>query len=154
MTRVYRILRRAYARNPLDGEGAFRYGGRWSSPGTWLAYTSEHLSLAMVEYFMHLDPVDPPADLGVVTAEIPDSVSRNTIQSRQLPANWRQTPAPPSLAAFGDAFARELRAAVLVAPSAVSPEEHNLLVNPLHPEFNRIRVLKPKPFRYDPRFFR
>ncbi|HSW48946.1 MAG TPA: RES family NAD+ phosphorylase [Bryobacteraceae bacterium] len=154
MTKVYRILRRAYAKNPLDGEGAFRYGGRWSSPGTRLAYTSEHLSLAMVEYFMHLDPDDPPKDLVVVTAEIPDGVSRIEFAARQLPANWRQTPAPPSLAGFGDAFARELRAAVLVAPSAVSPAEHNLLVNPLHPEFTRIRVLKPEPFRYDTRFFR
>ncbi|MGH9545186.1 MAG: RES domain-containing protein, partial [Terriglobales bacterium] len=28
------MLRQAYARAPFDGEGAYRYGGRWSSPGT------------------------------------------------------------------------------------------------------------------------
>ena len=60
---VYRVLRRAYARIPFDGEGAYRYGGRWSSPGVRLSYTSEHQSLAMLEYFVHLDKDDPPTDL-------------------------------------------------------------------------------------------
>lgn len=35
-------LRRPYASNPLNGEGAYRFGGPWSSPGTRLAYTSEY----------------------------------------------------------------------------------------------------------------
>ena len=44
---VYRVLRRAYARIPFDGEGAHRYGGPWSSPGVRLSYASEHQSLAI-----------------------------------------------------------------------------------------------------------
>ena len=60
MRKVYRVLRKLYARTPLDGEGAYLYGGRWSSAGTRLAYTSEHQSLAMLEYFVHLDPDDAP----------------------------------------------------------------------------------------------
>ena len=62
------MLRKAYARTPLDGEGAYRYGGRWSSVGTRLAYTSEHQSLAMLEYFVHLEAADAPRDLILVTA--------------------------------------------------------------------------------------
>ena len=62
MTRLYRILRKAYGHAPFDGEGAYRYGGRWSSSGTRLSYTSEHQSLAMLEYFVHLDPGEPPED--------------------------------------------------------------------------------------------
>jgi len=58
LTRVYRIVRKLYAKKPVDGEGAFRFGGRWSSPGTRLAYTSQHLSLAMIEYYIHVDPGD------------------------------------------------------------------------------------------------
>ena len=80
MTQVYRVLRAAYARNPLDGEGACRYGGRWSSTGTRLGYASERESLAMLEYFVHLDANDPPADLVVVSAEVPDDVSRRSIR--------------------------------------------------------------------------
>ena len=62
MTRVYRILRRPYSKKPLDGEGAYRFGARCSSAGVRLAYTSEHLSLAIIEYFVHIDADDSPKD--------------------------------------------------------------------------------------------
>lgn len=81
MTCVFRVLRAAYARAPFDGEGAYRYGGRWSSPGTRLVYTSEHQSLAMLEYFVHLDPEDAPDDLVLATADVPDKLSRERIQA-------------------------------------------------------------------------
>lgn len=154
MTRVYRILRKPYSRTPLDGEGAYRFGGRWSSPGVRLAYAAEHQSLAMIEYFVHIGADDPPKDLVLVTATIPDSVSRHAISLGELPANWRTSPPPPQLAAIGDTFANDRRTAVLVVPSALAPEESNWLINPHHREFSRIRVVKAEPFRYDARFFR
>jgi RES domain-containing protein len=151
LTRVYRILRRPYSERPLNGEGAYRFGGRWSSPGTRLAYTSEHLSLAMLEYLVHLDPEDPPRDLVVAAADIPSSVSRIAISLKKLPSHWRQTPAPPELAAFGDELVRSSRAAILIVPSAVSPIESNWLIHPGHADFSKIRVHPPQPFRYDSR---
>ena len=154
MTRVYRILRRPYSKRPLDGEGAYRFGGRWSSAGTRLAYTSEHLSLAIIEYFVHIDADDPPNDLVVVTAEVPDGVSRAALSPKQLPSNWRGTPAPPELAAIGDGFVRDRRRAVLIVPSALAPAESNWLINPQHTDFPKIRVHPAKGFRYDPRFFK
>jgi RES domain-containing protein len=153
LTRVYRILRKPFAKKPLDGEGAYHFGGRWSSAGTRLAYTAEHLSLAMIEYFMHIDPDDPPTDLVAVTAEVPDSVSRTRISVKQLPANWRQSPPPPNLAAYGDGFVHDRSAAILIVPSVLAPVESNWLVNPQHPESSRIRVRSVEPFDYDPRFF-
>ena len=153
MTWVYRILRKPYSKNPLEGEGTYRFGGRWSSVGTRLAYTAEHLSLAMIEYFIHTDSNDPPKDLVLASAEIPDSVSRVSVPGRQLPATWRQTPAPPDLARIGDRFAHNLAAAILIVPSALAPAESNWLINPQHPDFSRIRVPKLEQFYYDPRFF-
>ena len=153
MIRVYRILRKRFSKNPLDGEGAFRFGGRWSSIGTRLAYTSEHLSLAMIEYFIHLDRDDPPQDLIVATIEVPDSISRASISPKELPPNWRESPAPPELAAIGDRFVQEHRTVILVVPSALVPVESNWLLNPGHPEFSRIRLGSVEAFEYDPRFF-
>ena len=147
MRRVYRIPRKPFVRKPLDGEGAFRFGGRWSSPGTRLAYTSEHLSLAMLEYFVHIDPDDPPKDLVLITAEIPDDVSRIVLPLRRLPANWRQTPAPSELRAIGDRFAREQRATILIVPSALAPTESDWLINPRHRESAPVRVLPAGRFR-------
>jgi len=153
LTRVYRILRAPYARKPLDGEGAYRFGGRWSSPGTRLAYTSGHLSLAMIEYFVHVDADDPPKDLVVVAADVPDQVSRLSLPTGKLPKNWRQSPAPAGLAAIGDGFVADQQAAILLVPSVLAPAESNWLINPRHPEFRLVRVQAPKPFQYDVRFF-
>jgi RES domain-containing protein len=153
LTRVYRILRKRYAKTPFDGEGAYRYGGRWSSSGIRLVYASEHLSLAMIEYFVHLDRDDPPPDLVVAAADVPDNVSRVTVSPGSLQASWRQTPAPSELAAIGDRFARRRRDAILIVPSALAPDEANWLLNPDHLDFTRIRVHPPEPFTYDTRFF-
>ncbi len=153
MIRVYRILRKRYAKAPLDGEGAYRFGGRWSSPGTRLAYTAEHLSLAMLEYLVHIDPSDPPKDLVVVAADVPDAVSRVVVSARRLPGNWRRVPAPPNLTAIGDSFVAERESAILVVPSALVPSEANWLINPQHPEFKEIRAHPAEEFDYDARFF-
>ena len=130
------------------------FGGRWSSPVTRISYAAEHLSLAMVEYFVHIDAEDPPRDLLIVTADIPDTVSRTIVTPKHLPRGWRQVPAPPTLTAIGDSFAAERRIAILVVPSALAPSESNWLINPLHPQFADIEVHDPKPFQYDARFFR
>lgn len=152
MTRVYRVLRKAFARSPLDGEGAYRYGGRWSSPGTRLTYTSEHQSLAMLEYFVHLDADDAPLDLVLVTAEIPDDLPRQRVAADELPSHWRRSPAPAELARIGDEFVQR-EGCILIVPSAVAPHESNWLLNPRHASFRRIVVSGIEPLNYDPRMF-
>jgi RES domain-containing protein len=150
---IYRVLRKAYARSPLDGEGAFLYGGRWSSPGTRLAYTSEHQSLAMLEYFVHLDADDAPPDLVLVTAGVPDDLPTKRIGVDDLPSLWRRSPAPAELARIGDEFAAEAKHCVLVVPSALAPHENNWLLNPQHRDFRRVIVQGVEPLSYDPRMF-
>ena len=147
------MLREAYARAPFDGEGAYRYGGRWSSPGTRLAYASEHQSLAMLEYFVHLDTEDPPDDLVLGTAEVPESRPRERVEASALPANWRDAPAPPSLAQIGDEFAKKAKNCVLLVPSALAVRENNWLINPQHSEFKQIIINRAEPLSYDPRMF-
>jgi RES domain-containing protein len=153
MTRFYRVLRKAYARAPFDGEGAFRYGGRWSSVGTRLSYASEHQSLALLEYFIHLDKDDPPDDLVLAVAEVPDDLTPERVETEDLPLNWRETPAPPALAGWGDRFARKGERCLLFVPSIFAPREHNCLINPAHPGFKKIVIRDPEPVTYDPRMF-
>jgi RES domain-containing protein len=147
------VLRRKYARTPFDGEGAYRYGGRWSSLGVRLSYTSEHQSLAMLEYFVHLDKDDPPTDLVLAIAEVPDELSRERVAVGDLPANWRNTAAPPQLAHFGDEFAERGENCLLLAPSVLAPAENNCLINPAHPDYKRIDIRELEPLSYDPRMF-
>ncbi|MGA9979851.1 MAG: RES family NAD+ phosphorylase [Candidatus Sulfotelmatobacter sp.] len=151
--RVFRVLRAAFARTPFDGEGAYLYGGRWSSPGTRVAYASEHQSLAMLEYFVHLDPEDAPEDLVLATADIPIDVSRKRLNAADLPANWREIPAPPALVQFGDDFVKTAETCLLQVPSALAVHENNWLINPQHPDFREIVLHPAEPLRYDPRMF-
>ncbi|MGD1078769.1 MAG: RES domain-containing protein [Candidatus Sulfotelmatobacter sp.] len=153
MSRIYRILRRAYARAPFDGEGAYRYGGRWSSPGTRLSCTSKHQSLAMLEYFVHLDKEDPPVDLVLAVAEVPDDLAREHVDLRDIPANWREAAAPPELARLGDEFAQRGEHCVLIVPSVLAPTENNWLINPDHPDYKKIDIHEVAPLNYDPRMF-
>ena len=148
------MLRKPYARTPFDGEGDYLYGGRWSSPGTRLSYASEHQSLAMLEYFVHVDKDDPPTDLVLAIAEIPDELTRKKLNVADLPANWREPAAPVQLARIGDEFARRGENCLLLLPSVLVPGENNCLLNPAHPDYARIVLRDPEPLSYDPRMFR
>lgn len=103
----------------------------------------------MLEYFVHLTPDDPPSDLVLVTAEVPDDIPRREIRAEELPPRWRETPAPPELATFGDEFVERAELAALLVPSALSPHERNWLLNPAHPDFKSIAVHPVEPLHYD-----
>ena len=153
MSRVFRVLRKKYARSPFDGEGAYRYGGRWSSPGTRVSYASEHQSLALLEYFVHLDKDDAPADLVLAVAEIPDDLPRRRVDTSRLPANWRDPVAPSELARIGDEFVKRSECCLLLVPSILAPAERNCLINPDHPDYKRIVVEDLEAVSYDQRMF-
>jgi RES domain-containing protein len=154
LTTVYRLLRKPFAAAPFDGEGSYRYGGRWSAPGTRIAYTAEHLSLAMIEYLVHLDPNHPPKDLMLARARVPDDLLKLQLRADALPSGWQDYPAPESLSLIGDRFVRSGKAAVLILPSALAPTENNWLLNPQHPHFQKIELERTEPFRYHPRLLK
>ena len=55
--------------------------------------------------------------------------------------------------AFGDAWIRELRAAVLVVPSVVARREGKVLINPQHPDFTGIVAGMPEAVVWDAQLF-
>jgi RES domain-containing protein len=150
---VYRVLRKPFARSPFDGEGAYLYGGRWSSKGVRIAYTSEHQSLAMLEYFVHLDSDNAPPDLVLVVAEIPGDVRKRVVTPKNLPSNWRHSPSPAELSNIGDEFIQKAEHCILIVPSALAPSENNWLLNPQHADFRKILPRKIESLKYDPRMF-
>jgi RES domain-containing protein len=119
-----------------------------------MVYTAEHLSLAMVEYLAHLDPDRPPTDLVLAKAEVPDDVSRVLLTADDLPPDWRRYPGPQILADLGSDFVKQEKAAIMIVPSALATVENNWLLNPVHPDFRRIRILDTESFQYDPRLLR
>jgi RES domain-containing protein len=150
--RFWRICRR-YSSEAASGEGARLFGGRWNSRGVRVVYASTSLALAAVETFVNLEPNLRPADLVSIEGEIPDALGIGRLDSGILPANWYQT-RDESLRRFGDDWIREEKQSALLVPSAAILGEWNVLLNPAHPEFGRIRFLAPRPFPFDARMFR
>jgi len=116
-----------------------------------MVYTAENLSLAILEYLVHLDPEHPPTDLVLAQAEVPDDLPRIHQDESSLPKDWRRSPAPEELAEIGRKFVTEAKAAILIIPSALAPADHNWLINLDHPDFRKIRLMEPIPFAWDPR---
>jgi RES domain-containing protein len=57
----------------------------------------------------------------------------------------------PTTQRLGDAWIAAGRSAVLAVPSAVVPTELTYLINPLHPDAARIKVVGRRAFAFDPR---
>lgn len=143
--RVWRVCKRRYA--AFDGEGARLAGGRWNYPGTSMVYTSATLSLAVLEFLVHVVPGDIPGDLVAVGADIPDSVPKPEFVFELVPArDRRRYPALLGLCEWGTRWASTLHSAVVGVPSAVVPAERNYLLNPAHPAFREIQISAPEPF--------
>lgn len=100
---------------------------------------------------MHLAKEDIGTLFVAIAADIPDDLQIDAIAQSQLPDNWHDTPAPGALSAIGQEWLKAGRTAVLSVPSAVIPSERNHLLNPEHPNFERIKIARPEAFSFDPR---
>lgn len=138
----------------MDEEGARLYGGRWSSEGVAVVYTSPALSLCALELLVHIDPEDIPGDLVAIRLECEDPPPEERIPAEDLPPDWNRLPDHPACRALGDAWVERGESALLRVPSAVIPEEENVLLNPRHPDAARFRVASTRPFTFDARLVR
>jgi RES domain-containing protein len=151
--RVWRISKAKHARSAFSGEGARLFDARWNFAGTPMVYASSSLALAAIEFFVHLDPNEAPPNLVAVTAEVPDDLSVERVEIEQLPRDWRRTD-HKDLEQLGTDWARSQRSVALFVPSAAVEGEWNILLNPGHPDFRKVRIGEPRPFHYDERMFR
>jgi RES domain-containing protein len=150
---VYRIEREKHLRTVLEGVGASLSDGcRWNSLNTRMVYTSESRALATLEVVMHLDLTeDMPTDRYYVEIEIEDDLPILELRLSDLPESWDVKP-PGSITQYiGDDFVAQAGAAILKVPSSIVPQEANYLINPLHQDKSRIRVLRSYPMRFDGR---
>lgn len=151
--RLWRLCRKLHAASAFSGEGARLYGGRWNSAGVGIVYTSPSLALAAVETFVNLEPNLIPDDLVAIEAEIPDDIQTERIDLNSLPRKWHEL-RDESLRSFGDRWILTAETLALHVPSAAIRGEWNVLLNPEHPDFRKVKVGKPRAFAFDLRMFR
>lgn len=146
---VWRIARAAH--RALDGEGARLFGGRWNSAGRPVVYTSRSLSLAALEYLVHVAPLLAPTDLVATEIEIPGDAGAVAEAERFPPGEWRSWPAPEWQAELGDEWLADGVFLWLAVPSAIVPEEYNVLIDPRHERMREVRIRSTRAFTFDER---
>ena len=120
-------------------------GGRWNRFGTPMIYGCNCSALNFLELLSIKGPVVATSSWLLVMLEIIGEVPSLSIDD--LPNNWNVKPYPYTTQEFGTQWAKEKLSPVLKIPSCripISryPEEHNLLINPLHGDFQNMVKLK------------
>ena len=85
---------------------------------------------------------------------IPDKISIQKVNVKDLPADWNTFPYASTTQSIGDRFFSENKFCVLQIPSAVTQGGYNLLINPRHREFKKIKIISVVEFPFDKRIFK
>ena len=131
----------------LNGAGGLVAPGRWHSKGRPVVYMAETSALAMLEVLVGYEVAQIPATFQLLAIDTPDDLAIT-----RWPAD--QDHHDPALTtAWGDAFLHTGDAAIARVPSVVAPYGWNCLLNPLHPDAARIRLLRAERYPWDTRLF-
>jgi RES domain-containing protein len=148
---LWRLVKATRADSAFDGEGAFRFGGRWNSRSHRIVCASSTLSLALLEILVHLDPAAHVPDLVALSIRVP----RTDIETFKTPTADKATTLTGELRqtrTWGDRWIKEANSPALRVPSSIVPMESNFLINPQHPKFNKYTISAPLPFPIDNRY--
>lgn len=141
---VFRIAGNKHLKDDLTGKGASLFPGRWNLKDVFCIYTSETRALALLE---HIANVSSEAYLNssfsLRTFYIPDDCVLK-ISLGDLPSNWRERPPPVSTREFGTRLIDSKESLAYSLPSVVIPQEFNILIDPLHPDIKKLRIVNYK----------
>jgi len=103
-------------------------------------YGSVHRSLCGLETLVHTPLKLIPQNLMLITIRLPESAKIRVIEESELPASWNSFPYDSFTQHMGDELLNTAEYLAIQLPSSVMHEEHNMMLNPNHRNFNQIRV--------------
>ena len=145
--KVYRLSTIAYAHD-LSGEGSAIYGGRWNPVGMKALYTSQSVSLCILEILARTQLHIHPPGYQLISIEFPET-STSIIKTADLKAGWKQHIEYTQW--IGEEFLRSNKSLVLQVPSAIVERENNFLLNPLHKNYGKVKIINTEPLDLDKR---
>ena len=117
-----------------------------------MVYTADYLATAALELLVNIiDYAVIFQQYDSIAADIPTRLI-TALDPQKLPVQWQDSPPAAGTQMIGDDWIRNQASAVLKAPSAVIPQHDSYLINPYHLDFPKIKIHKPHPFKFDPRF--
>ncbi|MEM1336858.1 MAG: RES family NAD+ phosphorylase [Bacteroidota bacterium] len=149
---VFRLAKAKY-KNDLSGIGAEKYGGRWNNKGTRMVYTAASRALTVLELAVHVAFNILPKNYHIVEIEIPENSILEFDVSLLKNKDWKSHPPIEFTQSEGDTFILENAFLGLKVPSAIVAGDFNYLLNPLHPDFDKVKITETAPFAFDERLF-
>jgi len=146
---VFRIIKAKYAATAYSGEGSRNNEGRWHHKGYAVVYASKSLALAALETLANFDGF-PPHEIKFcsVRADIPQAF---IMPLENMPDHWSVKPIPLATQDLGTLWLKNKESAALRVPSVLIHSEYNYLINPQHPDFDKIKIYPEEPFTFDER---
>ena len=131
----------------LSGIGGQVAPGRWHTKGRPIVYAAESSALAMLEVLAGLEPGVASPSFQLIQIDAPDDFAMVAFPDDADVGD------PSSTTAWGDDFIRAVGAPLARVPSAIAPYCWNYLLNPLHPDASRVRIVRAERRPWDVRLF-
>lgn len=146
---IYRLVKAAHTSSAFHGS---RGRGRWHRQGTPMVYAADQPATALLETLVHAERaslLEAPYVLFEITLEEREHLLR--LPSEDLPADWQAWPWPDATQEIGTFWFERQASVALEVPASVVPYHCNYLVNPRHPDFEKLTIEGPADFPIDPR---
>lgn len=149
---LFRIAQERFA-DDLTGNGSRLFGGRWNSEAIFAVYASSSRSLALLETLAHT----PAKMLGtknyeLITLRVPDIIQIEEISFANLPIGWDAPDTRLYTQKLGDKFFQANTRLMLAVPSVLMHEEVNYVLNPLHADMKKVKIVNKRRIYFDKRF--
>ncbi len=153
MLSAWRLVNEDWIDTVFSGDGSRRYGGRWNSKGYRAIYLADSLALAALEIMVHAVTYTDLQYYLFVEVQFTSNLIE-TVPAENLPDNWREDPPPLTTRQLGDRWIEARTSPALKIPNAIIPVGFNYMLNPKHPDFDKIKFGRPQPFVFDDRLIK
>jgi RES domain-containing protein len=133
-----------------QGLGSTFFDGRWHHKiGRQVIFAGSSRALCQLEKRVHTSGIAVKGQI-LMRLDLPEDAVLHDVVDLGLDADWASNVALTR--SIGDAWLLNGASLGLWVPSVVEPLERNLLINPLHHQYARIKLkVERNPFEFDPR---
>jgi len=148
---LYRITQDQFS-DDLSGNGSRLFGGRWNSEGFFALYTSFTRSMALLETLTHTPAkMLDSKNYQLITLSVPDNIVPTEILLPSLANSWDAPDTRSFTKRLGDKFLTDKISLLLSVPCVLMPEEINYVLNPLHKDMRKVKIVYKRRIYFDKR---
>lgn len=130
----------------LDGMGGTLQSAHWHTAGKPIVYAADHPSTCLLEMFVNVNASLLPTRIQLLKILVPDDLQS---AATKIPDDWRNDTMISR--GIGDAWLEKTGSVLLQVPSAILPDVYNTLINPLHHDAKRLKIMSVQAVPLDQR---